>query len=138
MSRRKHQKDSNIYIKAIKAALVAVAITVAAIMIFAFIVKENDIQNDSINIFNQMIKIHGIILSAVFAVKKLQEKQVKTAFLASLMYILICMLSFSLIQNTFCDIKVLLSDALLAAGIGVAVGFLFSKISFGHKNAKTT
>ena len=138
MPRRKQQRKVNIYIAAMKSALIAVSITIAAIMIFAFIVKENDLQDADINVFNEIIKMHGIGLSAVFAIKKLTEKQILAALLSSVFYVLICFISFSMIRNSSPDISVIVVDTLFAAGIGAAIGLLFSKICFVHKNAKNT
>ncbi len=110
--------------RALKGTLVSMVFTVAAILLFALIIKETGIGDNVIAPVNQIIKIAGIMAAAYFAVKGMAEKQWLTGGFSGMMFILLSYLVFSLIEGIFGNVALLFSDMLM----GLLVGMVFSII----------
>lgn len=138
MPRYRKKEKERLFLSTLKYSLLAVSFTVAAIMVFAFAVKNFDMSDADIAIANQLIKIGGIVYASFYASKHLQETKILGGVIASVMYIVIGYVAFSIVENTLGDLVNLASDAVLACGIGAAVGVFNAKVLCKDKYAKNT
>lgn len=115
-----------------KGALTAVLITLAAILIFAFLIKAMSLDDSVIPFVNQVIKIASIIVAAVIAARGSGPAWLK-GILASVVYVIVGFLLFSLIQGELGLFSVLLSDMLAGAVIGLVAVILFAMLPKGKK-----
>lgn len=121
--------------RALKGTLVAMVFTVAAILLFALIIKETGLSDAVIAPVNQVIKIAGIMAASYFAIKGMTEKQWLVGGLSGNFFILLSYLVFSLIEGMFGNVALLFSDMLM----GLLIGMVFAIIvaNFGRPRRKT-
>jgi putative membrane protein (TIGR04086 family) len=122
------QQRKGILINAIKGMLIAMIFTIAAILIFALIIKEANVADNVINPINQVIKILGILIAAFFATRKVAEKNWLVGGLAGAMYIVLGYLIFSLVEGRFGNLLLLLSDFLMAIVIGMVFAIILKQL----------
>jgi len=109
---------------ALKGTLISMVFTVAVTLLFALVIKETGMKDNTIAIINQVVKIGGILLAAYFAVKGLQEKQWLVGGMAGILFIALSYLIFSLIEGVFGNVAVLFSNLLM----GLVIGLVFAII----------
>ncbi|MEZ4357314.1 MAG: TIGR04086 family membrane protein [Eubacteriales bacterium] len=114
-------------LSSLRSAILATIFTIALILIFALILKNGGISENSIPLINQIIKISSVVLAAILNVIKVKEKFFLAGALAGVMYVLIGFLTFSLIEGNMGSFLALLSDALMAALIGAIAAIIFSQ-----------
>lgn len=121
--------------RALKGTLVSMVFTVAAILLFALIIKETGLADNVIAPVNQIIKIAGIIAASFFAIKGLHERQWIVGGMAGILFIVLSYLVFSLIEGMFGNVALLFSDMLM----GLLIGMVFAIImaNFGRAGRKT-
>ena len=102
--------------------------TIAAILIFALIIKESNMADNVINPINQVIKILGIMIATFFAVRKSTENQWITGGLSGIFYIILGYLVFSLVEGRFGNLLMLLSDVVMAAVIGIVFAIILKQL----------
>ncbi len=122
------QQKISIFMNALKGTLVSMIFTIAAILIFALIIKEANIPDSVINPVNQAIKILGILAAAFFAVKKCVASQWITGAAAGMLYVIAGYLIFSLVEGRFGNLLMLLSDFLMAAVIGMVFAIILKQL----------
>jgi putative membrane protein (TIGR04086 family) len=122
------QQKKGILMQAVKGMLIAMIFTIAAILIFALIIKEANVADSVINPVNQVIKILGIMLAAFFAVRKCTEHHWLVGAVAGMLYIVLGYLVFSLIEGRFGNLLMLLSDFLMAAVIGMVFAIILKQL----------
>ena len=122
------QQKKSIVMSALKGTLIAMIFTIAAILIFALIIKESNMADNVINPINQIIKILGIMIAAFFAVRKATESQWLIGGLAGVFYIILGYLIFSLIEGRFGNLLMLLSDLVMAAVIGMVFAIILKQL----------
>lgn len=122
------QQRKSIIVNAIKGMLIAMIFTIAAILIFALIIKEANVADNVINPVNQVIKILGILIAAFFATRKCVEKHWLTGGLAGALYIVFGYLVFSLVEGRFGNLLMLLSDFLMAIVIGMVFSIILKQL----------
>jgi integral membrane protein, TIGR04097 family len=125
--KQKHT-ELRIWIPAIKSSIMAMIFTITAILVFALIVKSAEMDISGIAVVNEIIKIAGIVVAALFAAKDPGAKKTLSAGIAGLLYILIGFFVFSIIQGSLGDIVVMLTDAAMGVLIGFAVGLVTGRI----------
>ncbi len=110
-----------------KAAAVATIFTIALILLFALAMKLGITKEGAIPIINQCIKVLGILLAAFLATRR-DGRKVLRAVLAGVVFILLGIVLFSLLDGRFVFTVSLLWDLLMGALIGVLSGMLFTRI----------
>lgn len=111
-----------------KGVIIALIVTVAAVLALALIVKEKGIDSAAISAVNQTIKVAAIFIAAMISSRAAKEKQLITGALSGLVYIVAGYLIFSLIEGDWGDITLLLTDAAMGIMIGALVGLIFGKL----------
>ncbi len=121
------------YLKgAIKGALIAMVFTVAVVLLFALIIKETGMADETVAVIDQIIKIGGIIVASYFAIRGLAEKQWLVGGMAGILFVVLSYLVFSLVEGMFGNVALLFSDILM----GLLIGLVFAIIAanfFGRK-----
>ncbi len=111
-----------------KGVVIALIVTVAAVLALALIVKEKGMDSAAISAVNQAIKVAAIFIGAMISSRAAKEKQLITGALSGLVYIVAGYLIFSLIEGDWGDITLLLTDAAMGVMIGALVGLIFGKL----------
>ena len=106
-----------------KGLLGALIFTVAAILLFAFLIKAFNMQDGAISAVNQLTKIFSILIAGFFAARETGWEWLKGA-MAGLLYVVCGFLLFSLIEGSMGLWPVLLSDMGAGAAIGLVAGLL--------------
>ncbi len=110
-----------------KAVAVATILTIALILLFALAMKLGITKEGAIPFVNQSIKILGILLAAFFATRS-EGRKVFRAVLAGVLFIIMGILLFSLLDGRFVFTASLIWDLLMGALIGLLAGMLFTRI----------
>lgn len=131
------KQQNGLALKVIKGAVLGLLITVAAVLILAFIVKSTDMSDETISAFNQAIKIASIFVAALAASKGVSEKFMAHGALSGGLYVLLGYLTFSLIEGAFGDILLMFMDLAMGIAIGMITAFIFGKL-LGSKKETTT
>ncbi len=124
--------------RAVKGTLVSMVFTVAAILLFALIIKETGLADGVIAPVNQVIKILGIIGASYFAIKGMAEKQWLTGGIAGLLFISLSYLVFSLIEGMFGSVALLFSDMLMGLLIGMVFAIIVANFGRSSKTRVST
>lgn len=120
---------------ALKGTLISMVFTVAVTLLFALVIKETGMKDNTIAIINQVVKIGGIILASYFAVKGLQEKQWLVGGMAGILFIVLSYLIFSLIEGMFGNVAVLFSNLLMGLLIGLVFAIIVANFIGAGKRA---
>lgn len=110
-----------------KAVAAAAIVTIALILLFALTLKLGVLKESSIPVVNQIIKILGILFAAFLATRKGGERRVLRAGIAGIVYILVGIIVFSLLDGQFAFSVSLVWDVVMGALVGLLAGLLFSK-----------
>ena len=110
-----------------KAVAVATILTIALILLFALAMKLGITKEGAIPFINQSIKILGVLLAAFLATRS-EGRKVLRAVLAGVMYIVLGIILFSLLDGRFVFTVSLIWDLLMGALIGLLAGMLFTRI----------
>ena len=120
--------------RALKGTLISMVFTVAAILLFALIIKETGLSDAVIAPVNQVIKILGIMTASYFGIKGMAEKQWLVGGLAGMFFIALSYLVFSLIEGMFGNVALLFSDMLMGLLIGIVFAIIVA--NFGRSGRK--
>ena len=110
-----------------KAVAVATILTIALILLFALTMKLGITKEGAIPVVNQLIKILGVLMAAFFATRK-EGRKVMRAVLAGVMFIILGIVLFSLLDGRFVFTVSLIWDLLMGALIGLLSGMLFVRM----------
>jgi len=113
----------------INGVLIATVFTVAAILLYAIILKIGLLGEASIPIVDQLIKVVGIGIAAFFATKKESSMLLIKGAVAGMLYIVAGLLLFSLLQGSFSLTQMFLADLLMGAVIGAIVSILSAQLA---------
>lgn len=120
--------------RALKGTLISMVFTVAAILLFALIIKETGLSDAVIAPVNQVIKILGIMAASYFGIKGMAEKQWLAGGLSGMFFIALSYLVFSLIEGMFGNVALLFSDMLMGLLIGIVFAIIVA--NFGRPGRK--
>jgi len=121
------------YLKdALKGTLISMVFTTAAILLLALIVKETKLSTTIAEVFNQILKIGGILLASYFATKSFVGKRWLCGGLTGMLYMVMSYLLISLIVGMWGSVPLLLSDMLM----GLLIGMVFAIILASFKGSK--
>lgn len=136
VTKEKRTPGSEIMKNSVKGTLISMIFSVAAILLFALIIKETGLADNVINIINQIIKIGGIIAASYFAVKSMTDRQWICGGITGFMYILLSYLIYSLIEGMFGNFGLLFSNLLMGLLIGAVFAVITANFFSGPKKAK--
>lgn len=105
----------------VKAALIASVVTILLIVIYAFILHQGWLSENTVSIANSLIKVIGAVIASLLVVRKCEKLGWLYGALAGVVYILFAFIVFSLLTDTFTISLALLSD--------LGVGFLAGMVS---------
>ena len=108
----------------IKGVLVALAISLVAILLFAFLLRWTNISDSIIAPVNQVIKGVSIFLGVFFGLKKVKRNGIINGLIIGFLYTIVAFLVFSLLDGAFCFDKSLLNDILFGTIIGAICGII--------------
>ena len=108
----------------IKGVLVALAISLVAILLFAFLLRWTNISDSLIVPVNQVIKGVSIFLGVFFGLKKVKQNGIINGLIIGFLYTIVAFLVFSLLDGAFCFDKSLLNDILFGTIIGAICGII--------------
>ncbi len=114
-------------VPAVKGVLLAIIFTVACILVYALIIKLAGLDETSIPVVNQIIKIIAIVLAAFSANTAKTSQNTLRGLLAGGLYIILGFLIFSLIEGQFGLVPIMLADLLMGIIIGAIIGFISTK-----------
>lgn len=108
----------------IKGVIVALAISLVAILLFAFLLRWTNISDSLIAPVNQVIKGISIFLGVFFGLKKVKQNGIINGLLIGFFYTIIAFLVFSLLDGAFHFDRSLLNDILFGTIIGAICGII--------------
>jgi putative membrane protein (TIGR04086 family) len=108
--------------------LPAIIFTIAAVLLFALIIKVFSVSDNAIMPVNQIIKILGVALCGFIIGRKCKEKPALMGALAGVIYVVVGFLLFSLVNGSFSPSLSLLSDAVMGAVIGLICAIIAAKL----------
>ena len=115
---------AGIWMPILKGALIASAFSIALIVLFAVILKQEWANTDSIPVANSVIKVISAALAAFVATRKCKERCWLVGLLAGLLYTVLAFMVFSILSDSFSFSLALLSDM----GIGALSGMLMAML----------
>ncbi len=121
---------------AIRGALAALIVTVAAVLALALVIKQTGMDESRISAVNQIIKVASVFIAAFVASRGLMENHLAAGALSGLIYVVVGFLAFSLVEGSMGDLSVLLADAIMGVLVGGLVGLIFGKLLSKNKPAK--
>jgi putative membrane protein (TIGR04086 family) len=111
---------SSVALRVVKSAFAAALLTIALILVYAFTLKMNWLDERSIPIVNSVIKVLGSVFASILAVLKIERRSWLIGGIAGVAYILLAYLVFSVTTQNVSISWALLSDI----GIGALAGML--------------
>lgn len=125
---KKKKRKKNSYLCCLKGAIPALIFTMAAILVFALIVKSADVSDGAVITVDHIIKVAGCSIAALICAANASEKLPLKGAIASLAYTVIGFLLFSIINKSMGDVFLLLTDSIMALLIGALCGVLILKV----------
>lgn len=120
----KNKINKSVVITILKGSLVSVAISLAGILFFAFIIKLFGLSDGWIKPVNQIIKGVSILIGVFFAIKKDREKGLVKGLVIGLVYTTIAFVVFSILNGGFNISTSLLTDVLFGGIMGAICGIV--------------
>jgi putative membrane protein (TIGR04086 family) len=121
----RHEEDGkSIMTGIIRGSLFAVATSLVAILIFAFIIKLTSISDNLIDPVNQAIKGISILMGCFYAFKDVSSNGLIKGILIGIMYTILSFVIFSILNGEFSLSKVLFNDLLFSTVIGAICGII--------------
>lgn len=112
--------SSSVAMRIVKSAFAAALLTIALILIYAFMLKMNWLDERSIPIVNSVIKVLGSVFASILTVRKIDRRSWLIGGIAGVAYILLAYLIFSITTQNVSFSWALLSDI----GVGALAGML--------------
>ena len=123
---------------ALKGALIAMVFTVAVILLFALIIKETGMADNTVAVIDQIIKIGGIIAASYFAIRGLAEKQWLVGAMSGTLFVILSYLIFSLVEGMLGNVALLFSDILMGMLIGLVFAIIAANFFGSRKKVKSS
>ena len=108
----------------LKGVLIALCISLVAILLFAFLLRFTNISENLISPVNQVIKGISIFLGVLFGMKKVKENGILNGLLIGFLFTVFAFLVFSLLDGQFVFDKTLLNDVIFGSIIGAICGII--------------
>lgn len=124
---------SSVALNTIKGAMIALAISLVGVLIFAFFIKYVAIPVEAIRPINQVIKGISLLVGTFIALKKIEQMGLINGLLIGLAYTLLAFLVFSILDGNFEFDRTLINDLLFGGIIGGICGII--SVNFRKKTA---
>lgn len=128
MHARKNKKEGKILIPALKSALSALIIAMAAVMVLALAVKNFEIESEKIEILNQIIKVVCCVWAAFFAAVDKNSKSILCGGASAALYIALGFAIFSAVNGEIGDAALFVCDMAMAFAVGILTALLVIKM----------
>mgnify|MGYP004475656473 FL=1 len=122
MEKVKQSDNKNIFLTGLKGSLISVCVSLVAILLFAFIIKLTGMSKGLIKVINQIIKVVSIFLGTFFILRKTSQKGLFTGIIVGLLYTIIALVVFSILNGKFAFDITLLIDIIFGAVMGAICG----------------
>ena len=129
---RENTKDHTFLKAVLKGTLIALSISLVAILIFALIIRFCNVSDKVIMPINQVIKIVSVLLGTWLAMRKQRDKGLYKGLLIGFCYTIFAFLLFSALSGSISFSVTLLNDMLFGSVVGGLSGILFANL---HKKA---
>ena len=124
MDKVSKKNDKSMYVSVLKGSLISIAISLVGILFFAFIIKLFGLNDGCIKPVNQIIKALSILSGVFFALKKDKNKGLVKGLAIGLVYTLVAVVVFSILNGSFTVDKSLLTDILFGGIMGAICGII--------------
>lgn len=121
-------KKSSNWKSVIKGALVSISITLVLILLFAFVLRYTNLSDRWIFPVNQVIKVISLFVGITIAVKCAKEKGFIKGILIALLYFVLNLIIFSILQGRFSFSLSHIYDMLLTILAGGLIGVIIVNI----------
>lgn len=113
-----------VWINVLKGTLVALAVSLVGILIFAFFIKYVAVPTSAIKPINQVIKGLSLLIGTFVALKKSSQMGLINGILIGLSYTILAFVVFSILDGNFTFSKTLVNDLLFGGIIGGICGVI--------------
>ncbi len=127
----KDEKSTSIWLNILKGSLIALAVSLVLILIFAFFIKYIAVPTEVISPINQVIKGVSLLAGTFIALKKVNQMGLINGLLIGLLYTVLAFLVFSILDGNFQFTKALINDLLFGGIIGGICGII--SVNFRRK-----
>ena len=125
----KIKNNTSFLLLVLKSALKGVLLSVVLVLIFAFVLKFVNLNDNVISVVDEIIKIVSIFVAVTSLVKKSPYKILIKSALVGAVYILITLVVFSALRGKFSFSFANLIDILLGAVTGIIISIILSVFS---------
>ncbi len=108
----------------LKGSLCAICISLALVLVFAFLLKFTNIPDSIIKPINQVIKGVSVFVGVFVGMRKLKELGLVSGLLIGLIYTIMAFLVFSILGGSFVFDLTFLTDLVFGAIIGSICGII--------------
>ncbi len=116
--------SGNVWLSILKGSLIALSVSLAGILMFAFLLKFTSISDSFITPVNQVIKGLSIFLGVFIGFRKQKNMGLLGGVLTGLFFTVFAFVSFSLLNGGFLFDKILLMDIIFGSIIGGICGII--------------
>lgn len=117
-------KGQKVWFNVLKGSLIALAISMVGILVFAFFIKYVAVPTSAIKPVNQVIKGISLLVGCFVALKKADKMGLVSGLLIGLSYTILSFLVFSILDGNFEFSKTLVNDLLFGGIIGGICGII--------------
>lgn len=118
------EKGQKVWVNVLKGSLIALAISMAGILVFAFFIKYVAVPTSAIKPVNQVIKGISLLVGCFVALKKADKMGLVSGLLIGLCYTVLAFLVFSILDGNFEFSRTLVNDLLFGGIIGAICGII--------------
>lgn len=129
MSNNYIKANSGIWTSVIKGVIISISITLISILAFAFLIRFLNISDKLIFPINQAIKIFSLFIGILIAIKSIKEKGFLKGLIIGLLYFVINLILFSILQGKFSFNLSNLIDMVLTILMGGFIGIIIVNIA---------
>lgn len=124
VKKSREKKKSSVWLSILKAELLAVAVTLAFIALFSFLLYQGVLGIEYVSFINTAIKIIGSLTAVLVTVFTIKEKRLLMCIISGIIYTISAYLILSLMIGQFEINAGILSDMVIGAGIGAITALL--------------
>lgn len=115
---------NNLLLSILKGSLIALCVSLAGILIFAFLLKFTNISDSVIKPVNQVIKGLSVLLGVFIGLKKEKDMGLVSGLLIGIVYTMVAFLTFSILDGNFAFDRTLLNDVIFGGIMGAICGII--------------
>ena len=118
------KNNKNQFLSILSGTIVAVAITLVLILLFALIIRFFNVADSWIFPINQVIKVISLFVGTIVVLKKQKKSGFLNGLLISVLYFFLSYIIFSILQGNFAFNLSKIYDLLLTALMGGIIGII--------------